>query len=182
MNTKPNKQWYVLQTSYMREKAAKNYLLKKISLLQLEEFFGEILIPVDTVTEMKTGKVRGSSKKIFPGYLFVEMLLTEETVALINGLPMVKNFLGNGKSEPQPLSESDAENIKMLTKEGVEGQRSKKIFKPGQLVRVTTGPFADFVGTIETVDYEKSIAKLSVYILGRTMPVEIEFTNIVPEL
>ncbi|MFW6259006.1 MAG: transcription termination/antitermination protein NusG [Halochromatium sp.] len=144
----------------------------------MEEAFGEILVPTEEVVEIRNGQQRKSERKFFPGYVFVNMEMTDETWHLVKDVPRVMGFIGGKNDRPAPIPDAQAEAIRQRVQDGVEKPRPKVLYEPGEVVRVTDGPFTDFNGVVEEVDYEKSRVKVSVSIFGRSTPVELEFSQV----
>ena len=144
----------------------------------LEDKFGEILVPTEEVVEMREGKKRRSERKFFPGYVLVQMEMDDDTWHLVKQVPKVLGFIGGSTDRPAPISDEEANTILNRVQEGVDKPRPKVLFEPGEVVRVTDGPFNDFNGVVENVNYEKSKVRVAVQILGRSTPVELEFTQV----
>ncbi len=144
----------------------------------MEDKFGEILVPKEEVVEMRGGKRRKSERKFFPGYVLVEMIMDDETWHLIKSVPRVLGFIGGSSDRPTPISKKEADAILDRLQDSQDKPKPKTLFEPGEVVRVNDGPFADFNGTVEEVDYEKSRLTVSVSIFGRATPVELEFSQI----
>ena len=144
----------------------------------MEEEFGEILVPTEEVVEMREGQKRRSERKFFPGYVLVNMEMNDETWHLVKDAPKVLGFIGGSSDKPAPISEKDAQAIIQRMQEGVDKPKPKVLFEAGEVVRVTDGPFNDFNGVVEEVDFEKSRLKVSVLIFGRSTPVELEFGQV----
>jgi transcription termination/antitermination protein NusG len=170
--------WYVVHAYSNFEKKVKSGLEERIKLNGLEDKFGKILVPTEEVVEMKEGKKRSSERKFFPGYVLVQMDLDEETWHLVKSVPKVLGFIGGRSDQPAPISEKEANFILSRVEEGVDKPRPKVLFEPGEVVRVVDGPFNDFNGVVENVNYEKSKLRVAVQILGRSTPVELEFTQV----
>jgi transcriptional antiterminator NusG len=170
--------WYVVQAHSGFEKAVARSLKEHIRNAGMQELFGEILVPTEEVVEMKSGQKRTSERKFFPGYVLVKMEMNEETWHLVKNVPKVSGFIGGSGTRPTPISDKEADAILRQMQEGVEKPKPKFSFTPGEAVRVTEGPFADFNGTVEDVNYEKSKLKVSVSIFGRMTPVELEFSQV----
>jgi transcriptional antiterminator NusG len=147
----------------------------------MEDQFGEILVPTEEVVEMKEGKKRKSERKFFPGYVLVQMEMNNDTWHLIKESPKVLGFIGGTTDKPAPISDAEANAILQRVEEGVDKPRPKIVFEPGEVVRVTDGPFTDFNGVVEEVNYEKSRLRVSVLIFGRSTPVELEFGQVEKE-
>jgi len=144
----------------------------------MEELFGDVLVPTEEVVEMKGGQKRRSDRKFFPGYVLVEMDMTDETWHLVKDVPKVMGFIGGTADKPAPISQKEADAILNRVQEGVDKPKPKVLFEPGEMVRVVDGPFNDFNGVVEEVDYDKSRLKVAVLIFGRSTPVELEFHQI----
>jgi len=170
--------WYVVHAYSNFEKKVKSGLEERIKLNGLDDKFGKILVPTEEVVEMKDGKKRSSERKFFPGYVLVQMDLDEETWHLVKSVPKVLGFIGGRSDQPAPITEEEANFILSRVEEGVDKPRPKVLFEPGEVVRVVDGPFNDFNGVVENVNYEKSKLRVAVQILGRSTPVELEFTQV----
>jgi transcriptional antiterminator NusG len=170
--------WYVVHAYSNFEKKVKGSLEERIKLHGLEDKFGKILVPTEEVVEMKEGKKRSSERKFFPGYVLVQMELDEETWHLVKSVPKVLGFIGGRSDQPAPITEDEANFILNRVEEGVDKPRPKVLFEPGEVVRVVDGPFNDFNGIVENVNYDKSKLRVAVQILGRSTPVELEFTQV----
>ena len=144
----------------------------------LEEKFGEILIPTEEVVEMKDGAKRSTERKFFPGYVLVQMEMDDETWHLVKEVPKVLGFIGGSSDRPAPITEIEANRILQRVVDGVDKPQPKVLFEPGELVRVTDGPFNDFSGVVEKVNYEKNRLEVAVQILGRSTPVELDFGQV----
>jgi len=144
----------------------------------LEHKFGEILIPTEEVVEMKDGAKRSTERKFFPGYVLVQMEMDDETWHLVKEVPKVLGFIGGSSDRPAPITEIEAERILQRVVDGVDKPQPKVLFEPGELVRVTDGPFNDFSGVVEKVNYEKNRLEVAVQILGRSTPVELDFSQV----
>lgn len=172
------KRWYVVHVYSGFEQTAVRSLQERIRLSGMEDKFGEILVPTEEVIEMRAGQKRKSDRKFFPGYVLVQMEMDEQTWHLVKEVPKVMGFIGGTSDRPAPISDKEAQNIMERVKEGVEKPRPKVLFEPGEVVRVNEGPFADFNGVVEEVNYEKSRVRVSVLIFGRSTPVELEFGQV----
>ena len=173
-----SKRWYVIQAFSGYEGQVKRSLEERTIRFGLEEKFGEVLVPTEEVVEMREGQKRKSERKFFPGYVLVSMEMDDETWHLVNDIPRVLRFIGGSGDRPAPISEAEANNILQRVQEGVESPRPKVLFEPGEVVRVTDGPFNDFTGVVEEVNYEKSKIRVEVLIFGRSTPVELEFGQV----
>ncbi len=170
--------WYVVHAYSNFENKVKLALEEKIELEGLQEFFGKILVPTEEVVEMRMGQQRKSERKFFPGYVLVQMELTDETWHLVRNIPRVLGFIGGTSDKPAPISDKEASAILNRVEDGVNKPRPKVLFEVGETLRVIDGPFKDFNGNVEEVNYEKSRLKVSVLIFGRSTPVELEFSQI----
>ena len=173
-----SKRWYVIQAYSGYEGQVKRSLEERVARMRLEEKFGDILVPTEVVVEMREGQKRRSERKFFPGYVLVNMEMDDETWHVVNDLPRVLRFIGGTGDRPAPISDKEAEQILQRVQEGVESPRPKVLFEPGEVVRVTDGPFNDFTGVVEEVNYEKSRLRVEVVIFGRSTPVELEFSQV----
>ena len=170
--------WYVVHTYSGFEKQVVRSLKEHIRNTGMEEKFAEILVPTEEVVEMKSGQKRTSERKFFPGYVLVKMEMDDETWHLVKDVPKVSGFIGGSGTKPTPITDKEADAILRQVQEGVEKPRPKFSFMAGELVRVIDGPFQDFNGTVEDVNYEKNKLKVSVSIFGRQTPVELEFSQV----
>jgi transcriptional antiterminator NusG len=153
-------------------------LRERISRAELGDKFGDILVPTEEVVEMKDGVKRSTERKFFPGYVLVQMEMSEETWHLVKNTPKVLGFIGGTSDKPAPISEKEAASILNRVEESAEKPKPKTLFEPGESVRVTEGPFADFSGVVEEVNYDKSRLRVAVLIFGRSTPVELEFSQV----
>lgn len=174
----PKLRWYVVQAFSGYEGRVSTTLKEHIALNNMEEFFGEILVPTEEVVEMRAGQKRKSERKFFPGYVLVQMIMNDESWHLVKSTPRVLGFIGGTSDRPAPISDKEAQAILNRLQESHDKPRPKTLFEPGEVVRVTEGPFADFNGVVEEVDYEKNRLKVSVLIFGRSTPVELEFSQV----
>jgi transcriptional antiterminator NusG len=172
------KRWYVVHAYSGFEKQVLRSLQDRIERAGMQELFGQILVPTEEVVEMKGGQKRRSDRKFFPGYVLVEMEMTDETWHLVKDVPKVMGFIGGTADRPAPISQKEADAILNRVQEGVDKPRPKVLFEPGEMVRVVDGPFNDFNGVVEEVDYDKSRLKVAVLIFGRSTPVELEFHQV----
>ncbi len=170
--------WYVVHVFSGFEQQAVRSLRDRIVFSEMDDKFGEILVPTEEVIEMRGGQKRKSDRKFFPGYVLVQMELDDETWHLVKDVPKVMGFIGGTSDRPAPISDKEAQRIIDRIQEGVEKPRPKVLFEPGEVVRVTDGPFADFNGVVEEVNYEKSRVRVAVLIFGRSTPVELEFGEV----
>jgi transcriptional antiterminator NusG len=170
--------WYVIHAYSNYENQVKKNLEERIKRTGLEGFFGKILVPTEEVVEMRQGQQRKSERKFFPGYVLVQMELNDETWHLVKEVPRVLGFIGGTPERPAPITESEAELILNRVEAGVNKPRPKILFEVGEVVRVIEGPFKDFNGVVEEVNYEKSKLRVSVLIFGRSTPVELDFGQV----
>ena len=173
-----DRQWFVLQAYSGYELQVKKMLEECIQRQGLGSCFGEILVPVEEVVEMREGKKRRSERKFFPGYVLVKMQMTEETWHMVRAIPKVLGFIGGTSDRPAPISQKEADMILQRVQDGVDKPRPKFLFEVGEVVRVIDGPFLDFSGVVEEVNYEKSRLRVAVLIFGRSTPVELEFGQV----
>ena len=171
-------QWYVVHAYSNYEYQVKESLKERIERHGMENKFGEILIPTEEIVEMREGQKRKSERKFFPGYVLVQMEMEEATWHLVKQIPKVLGFIGGTTERPAPISDEEAETIVNRVQEGVDKPRPKILFEPGEVVRVRDGPFNDFNGVVEHVNYEKSKVRVAVQILGRSTPVELDFSQV----
>jgi len=172
------KRWYVVHAYSGFEKQVMRSMQDRIDRAGMQEMFGQILVPTEEVVEMKGGQKRRSDRKFFPGYVLVEMEMTDETWHLVKDVPKVMGFIGGTADKPAPITQKEADAILNRVQEGVDKPRPKVLFEPGEMVRVVDGPFNDFNGVVEEVDYDKSRLKVAVLIFGRSTPVELEFHQV----
>jgi transcriptional antiterminator NusG len=170
--------WYVVHAFSGYENQVKRSLLERIAMSGLEDQFGDILVPTEEVVEMRGGTQRKSERKFFPGYVLVQMEMNEGTWHLVKDVPRVMGFIGGTGDKPAPLSPKEADSILQRIQEGVEKPKPKVLYEPGEVVRVNDGPFTDFNGVVEEVNYEKSRVRVAVLIFGRSTPVELEFGQV----
>ena len=172
------KRWYVIHAYSNFENYVREALIQRIKTLGLEHRFGEILVPKEKIVEMRRGRKQESERKYFPGYVLVHMEMDDETWHLVKGIPKVLGFIGGTSDRPEPITDKEAEFILQRVKESVDVPTPKILFEPGQVVRVIDGPFADFNGVVEEVNYEKNRLRVAVLIFGRSTPVELEFSQV----
>ncbi|MDA1074031.1 MAG: transcription termination/antitermination protein NusG [Proteobacteria bacterium] len=172
------KKWYVVHAYSGFEKNVARALIERVGLSKLKEFFGDILVPSEEVVEMRGGQKRRSERKFFPGYVLVEMELNEDTWHLVKETPRVMGFIGGKADQPAPLTDREAAAILDRVAVGSERATPKTVFEPGEIVRVVDGPFNDFNGVVEAVNYEKNRLKVAVTIFGRSTPVELDFGQV----
>ncbi len=170
--------WYVVQAYSGFEHQVKRSLEERVRRENLTERFGQVLVPTEEVIEMRDGQKRKSERKFFPGYVLVQMEMDDETWHLVKSVPKVLGFIGGSSDKPAPITEKEAETIIHRIQEGVDKPRPKVLYEPGEVVRVTDGPFNDFNGVVEEVNYEKNRLRVAVLIFGRSTPVELEFGQV----
>ena len=173
-----SKRWYVVQAYSGFEKNVQKTLKERIARENMEEYFGQILVPVEEVVDIKNGRKTISERKFYPGYVLVEMEMTDDSWHLVKSTPRVNGFVGGSGNRPIPISQKDADAILQQAKTGVEKPKPKVEFEVGQQVRVNEGPFADFNGIVDEVNYERNRLRVSVQIFGRETPVELEFGQV----
>lgn len=172
------KKWYVVHVYSGFEKSVQRALQERIQRSGMQDKFGQILVPVEEVVELKGGQKAISERKFFPGYVLVEMEMSDETWHLVKNTPKVTGFVGGTATKPTPISEREVQNILHQIQEGVEKPRPKVLFEVGEAVRVKEGPFSDFHGNVEDVNYDKNKLRVSVTIFGRSTPVELDFSQV----
>lgn len=170
--------WYVVHAYSGFEQQVKRAIEEHVRRAAMEDQFGQILVPTEEVVEMREGQKRRSERKFFPGYVLVQMEMNDDTWHLIRNVPRVLGFIGGSPDKPSPITEKEAEAILNRIQEGVEKPRPKVLFEVGEVVRVVEGPFNDFNGVVEEVNYEKSRLRVAVLIFGRSTPVELEFGQV----
>jgi transcriptional antiterminator NusG len=170
--------WYVVHAYSQYENNVMKALKERINRASLQEKFGEILVPTEEVVEIRDGQKRTTERKFFPGYVLVQMEMDEDTWHLVKSTPKVLGFIGGTPDKPAPISEKEANAILNRVEEAVEKPKPKTLYEPGEAVRVNDGPFADFSGVVEEVNYEKSRLRVAVLIFGRSTPVELEFSQV----
>jgi len=173
-----SKRWYVVHAYSGFEKSVQRALVERVARSGMQDKFGQILVPVEEVVEMKGGQKSVTERKFFPGYVLVEMDMDDDTWHLVKSTSKVTGFVGGTANKPTPISEKEVEKIMHQMQEGVEKPKPKVLFEVGEYVRVKDGPFTDFNGSVESVNYEKSRLHVSVTIFGRATPVELEFSQV----
>jgi len=171
-------QWYVVHAYSGFENQVKRSLEDRVKRSGLEEKFGQILVPTEEVIEMRDGQKRKSDRKFFPGYVLVQMDMDESSWHLVKDCPKVMGFIGGTSDKPTPITQREAQTILNRIQEGTEKPKPKVLFEVGEVVRVIDGPFTDFNGVVEEVNYEKSRLRVAVSIFGRSTPVELEFGQV----
>jgi len=172
------KQWYVVHAYSGYENFVMREILQRAQLQNVTDKFGEIVVPSEEVVEMRAGQKRKSTRKFFPGYVLVQMIMDDQTWHMVRSIPRVFGFIGGTSQSPTPISEKEANSILQRVEEGATKPRPKILFEPGEVVRVKEGPFVDFNGVVEEVNYEKNKLRVSVLIFGRSTPVELEFNQV----
>ncbi|ASX26768.1 transcription termination/antitermination protein NusG [Candidatus Williamhamiltonella defendens] len=176
MSEVTKKRWYVVQAFSGFESRVKQSLHEHIKLHSMEDYFGDVMVPTEEVVEVRSGQSRKSERKFFPGYVLVQMIMNDASWHLVRSVPRVMGFIGG--IVPTPITDKEADAIINRLQQTTDKPRPKTLFEPGELVRVNEGPFAEFNGTVEEVDYERSRLKVSVSIFGRATPVELDFSQI----
>ena len=174
----PDLRWYVVHAYSGMEKAVERNIVERITRAGMQAKFGRILVPMEEVVEIKNGQKRTTERKFFPGYVLVEMIMDDDTWHLVKHTNKVTGFVGGAKNRPSPISEAEVMKIVNQMLEGTEKPRHKVEFVVGEYVRVKDGPFTDFNGSVEDVNYDKSKVRVAVTIFGRSTPVELEFSQI----
>ena len=177
-STVDDMRWYVVQAYSGFEKRVQQALQTRIDRSDLKDQFGQVLVPTEDVVELKNGQKRTSERKFFPGYVLVQMTMSDAAWHLVKSVPRVSGFVGGTSTEPVPISDQEAQAILQQVVEGAEHPRPKYTFAPGEVVRVTDGPFQEFNGTVEDVNFEKSKLRVAVTIFGRSTPVELSFSQV----
>ncbi len=174
----PDLRWYVVHAYSGMEKAVERNIIERITRAGMQDKFGRILVPMEEVVEIKNGQKKTTERKFFPGYVLVEMVMDDDTWHLVKHTNKVTGFVGGAKNRPAPISEAEVMKIVNQMQEGTDKPRHKVEFVVGEFVRVKEGPFTDFNGSVEDVNYEKSKVRVAVTIFGRSTPVELEFSQI----
>lgn len=172
------KQWYVVHAYSGYENFVMREIQSRAAHQNLLEKIGEVVVPSEEVVEMRSGQKRKSTRKFFPGYVLVNMIMDDQTWHMIRAVPRVLGFIGGTSQTPTPITDKEARAILQRVEEGVTKPRPKILFEPGEVVRVKEGPFVDFNGVVEEVNYEKSRLRVAVLIFGRSTPVELEFSQV----
>jgi transcription termination/antitermination protein NusG len=173
-----NKRWYIVHAYSGMEKAVERNLRERIDRAGMQDKFGRILVPTEEVVELKNGKKSVTERRIYPGYVLVEMEMADDTWHLVKHTSKVTGFIGGARNRPAPISEAEVAKIVSQMQEGVDKPKPKVEWTVGELVRVKEGPFTDFNGAVEEVNYEKSKVRVSVTIFGRATPVELDFAQV----
>ena len=177
-STVDDMRWYVVQAYSGFEKRVQQSMQTRIDRSDIKDQFGQVLVPTEDVVELKNGQKRTSERKFFPGYVLVQMTMSDAAWHLVKSVPRVSGFVGGTSTEPVPISDQEAQAILQQVVEGAEHPRPKYTFAPGEVVRVTDGPFQEFNGTVEDVNFEKSKLRVAVTIFGRSTPVELSFSQV----
>lgn len=173
------KKWYVIQTYSGYEKRVKNQIASKITIASLNKYVGKILVPTEEVVEIKGGQKKKSERKFFPGYVLIQMQMNEKVWQLVRKIPKVNGFLGVNSEKPMPITDREAKKILFsIKKQEQSSPKPKTVFQVGEVVRVLEGPFSDFTGVVQEINYEKSRIHVSVSIFGRQTPIELEFYQV----
>jgi transcriptional antiterminator NusG len=178
MEVTMTKRWYVVHAFSGMEKSVSRAIQERVDRAGMQDQFGQILVPTEEVVEVRGGKKALSERRFFPGYVLVEMEMNEQTWHLVKNTNKVTGFVGGTASKPTPISQAEVDKIMAQVQEGVEKPRPKVLFEVGEVVRVKEGPFTDFNGNVEEVNYEKNRLRVSVTIFGRSTPVELEFGQV----
>ncbi|RAU16479.1 transcription termination/antitermination protein NusG [Nitrincola tibetensis] len=178
MSTEEKKRWYVVHAYSGFEKRVMNGLRERIELHSMQDLFGDVLVPTEEVVEIRDGKKRKSERKFYPGYVLVQMVMNDATWHLVKSTPRVLGFIGGTADKPAPITDREASEILQRVESGADKPKPKTVFEPGEMVRVNDGPFADFNGVVEEVNYEKNRLQVAVLIFGRSTPVELEFRQV----
>ncbi|WP_028536232.1 transcription termination/antitermination protein NusG [Paludibacterium yongneupense] len=172
------KRWYVVHAYSGFEKSVQKALRERVERSDVADLFGQIMVPVEEVVDIKNGRRSITERKFFPGYVLVEMEMTDETWHLVKSTPKVTGFVGGTANRPAPISKKEVDAIMQQIQEGVEKPKPKVLFEVGERVRVIDGPFNDFNGSVDEVNYERNKLRVSVQIFGRDTPVELEFSQV----
>lgn len=172
------KRWYVVHAYSGMEKSVRRALLERVERMGMKDRFGEILVPTEEVVEVKAGQKSVTERRFFPGYILVEMEMTDETWHLVRNTPKITGFIGGKSNKPTPIPQHEIDKLLQQMQDGVDKPRPKVSYEVGELVRIKEGPFADFNGNVEEVSYDKSRLRVLVTIFGRSTPVELEFGQV----
>ena len=178
METQKSKQWFVVHAFSGYENLVMREIKSRADDQNMQDKIGEIVVPSEEVVEMRDGQKRKSTRKFFPGYVLVNMVMDDETWHMIKAIPRVLGFIGGTGQTPTPISDAEAAAILTRVEEGVSKPRPKVLFEPGEVIRIKEGPFVDFNGVVEEVNYEKNRLRVAVLIFGRSTPVELEFGQV----
>lgn len=172
------KRWYVIQSFSGFENHVAHALREHIKLKNMDSMFGDVLVPTEEVVEMRFGQRRKSERKFFPGYVLVQMIMNNSSWHLVKSVPKVMGFVGGSSDKPSPIGDAEVDSIIHRLQEIGDKPRPKTLFEPGELIRVSDGPFSDFNAVVEEVDYEKNRLKVSVSIFGRSTPLDLDFSQV----
>ena len=172
------KRWYVVHAYSGMEKSVQRALTERIERAGMQDKFGQILVPSEEVVEVKNGTKAVTERRLFPGYVFVEMEMTDDTWHLVKNTSKVTGFIGGKSNKPTPIAPHEVAKIMQQVQEGVEKPRPKVLYEVGEVIRIKDGPFTDFNGNVEEVNYEKSKVRVTVTIFGRATPVELDFSQV----
>ncbi|MBN1684467.1 MAG: transcription termination/antitermination protein NusG [Gammaproteobacteria bacterium] len=175
---KAKMRWYVIHAFSGQEAYVMEALKKRIKQKEVEAFFGDIIVPQEKIVEMRRGQKRTSERKYFPGYVLVQMIMNDQTWHLVRSIPKVLGFIGGTSEKPAPISDQEVQKILERVREDVDKPKPKITFEVGEVVRINEGPFADFNGVVEEVNYDKNTLRVAVLIFGRSTPVEFKFTQV----
>jgi transcription termination/antitermination protein NusG len=173
-----SKQWYVVHAYSGYENFVMREIISRAQHHSLDDRIGEVVVPSEEVVEMRSGQKRKSTRKFFPGYVLVNMVMDDQTWHMVRAIPRVLGFIGGTSQTPSPITDKEAQAIMQRVEDGVTKPRPKVLFEPGEVIRVKEGPFVDFNGVVEEVNYEKNKLKVAVLIFGRSTPVELEFGQV----
>ena len=174
--------WYAVQVFSQFEKSVQRSLDERVSRSEFKDVFGDILVPVEEVIEMKSGVKKITERRLYPGYVLVQMSMSDESWHLIKSTPRVTAFIGGSAQRPTPIKDKEVEIILQRMDDSKSNPTQKLTFEKGEIVRVIDGPFKDFSGAVEDINYEKSKLRVSVVIFGRATPVELDFSQIEKEV
>lgn len=172
------KRWYIVHVFSSFEMRVAQSIIEHIKLHNMKELFGEVVVPMEEVVEIRGGQRRKSEHKFFPGYVLIHMVMNDASWHLVRSVPKVIGFIGGSSDRPAPISDKEVNILMNRLKQVSDKPRPKTLFEPGELVRVNEGPFTDFNGVVENVDYDKNRLKVSVSIFGRSTPVELDFSQV----
>ncbi|MFZ6693009.1 transcription termination/antitermination protein NusG [Undibacterium sp. SXout20W] len=175
---KSAKKWYAVHAYSGMEKSVHRALLERIERAEMQDLFGRILVPTEEVIEVRNGRKAVTERRLFPSYVFVEMEMTDDTWHLVKNTSKVTGFIGGKSNKPSPIPQHEVDKILQQMQDGVEKPRPKVLYEVGEVVRIKEGPFTDFNGNVEEVNYEKSKVRVTVTIFGRATPVELEFAQV----
>lgn len=178
LNNCNKKRWYVIQAFSGFENRVAHSLREHIKIKNMDSMFGDVLVPTEEIVEMRFGQRRRSERKFFPGYVLIQMIMNNASWHLVRSIPKVMGFVGGTSDKPAPIMDKEVDNIMHRLQEIGDKPRPKTLFEPGELIRVSDGPFSDFNAVVEEVDYEKNRLKVSVSIFGRSTPVDLDFSQV----